>query len=131
MPRPILCLDFDGVMHSYLSGWQGIAVCHDPPVAGLEAFLREALKHFDVAVYSSRSACQEGRAAMQAWCERWLAPGVTQYLHFPGDKPPAMVTLDDRALTFTGVWPDVDTLRAFTPWTWNTPPPNEQPEGAA
>lgn len=37
-------------------------------------------------------------------------------IQFPTEKPPAMVTLDDRALTFTGVWPGMDTLLNFKPW---------------
>ena len=31
MPKPILCLDFDGVVHSYTSGWKGADVIPDPP----------------------------------------------------------------------------------------------------
>jgi hypothetical protein len=34
MRKPILCLDFDGVLHSYTSGWKGAAVIPDPPVPG-------------------------------------------------------------------------------------------------
>ena len=37
-------------------------------------------------------------------------------LHFPDSKPPAFIALDDRALTFNGVWPELETLTNFKPW---------------
>lgn len=52
--KPILCLDFDGVIHSYASGWKGANVIHDPPVPGAIAFLREAVQSFRVAIFSGR-----------------------------------------------------------------------------
>jgi hypothetical protein len=133
MPKPILCLDFDGVCTTYASGWQGIDICPDPPVEGFELFLDRVLDHFEVHIHSSRSREPEGRAAMRQWCEKWLFRGHVAQLHFPEHKPPAMVTLDDRAITFTGTWPTVPTLLAFQPWTRNTPPPGERPaqEGEA
>ena len=39
MSKPILCLDFDGVIHSYSSGWKGAAVIPDPPVDGAMRFI--------------------------------------------------------------------------------------------
>ena len=122
--KPILCLDFDGVLHAYTSGWQGPAVISDPPVPGAIAFLREADQHFAVAVYSSRSHQPGGQAAMQAWLRLWAereaAPGsdlsFLDRLQWPLEKPGAFVTLDDRALTFTGEWPSMQTLTSFRPW---------------
>lgn len=125
--KPILCLDFDGVMHSYVSGWQGIDVIPDPPVDGVFEFIEMASEHFQVQVYSTRSADDNGWQAMIDWfLEKrliwWLGRGLgpeTRALagvEFPRKKPPAFVSLDDRVLTFTGEWPDIETLRNFKPW---------------
>jgi len=67
MGKPILCLDFDGVLHSYTSGWKGASVIPDPPVPGAIAFLREAVKSFEVHIFSSRSCQDGGGYAMRAW----------------------------------------------------------------
>lgn len=113
----ILCLDFDGVLHSYSSGWQGADVISDPPVPGAISFLEEAVKHFEVHIFSSRSHQSGGIAAMIRWlAKNQLDANVYMQLKFPTEKPPAFVTLDDRALTFTGVWPSMVELAAFVPW---------------
>lgn len=121
--QPILCLDFDGVIHSYTSGWKGAAVIPDPPVTGAFNFIREADKHFDVHVFSSRSHEPGGIDAMRAWFMEWDQTATQEYcgsildcLTFATTKPSAMVTLDDRALQFTGVWPEIADLKAFQPW---------------
>lgn len=129
---PILMLDFDGVLHSYISGWQGAERIPDPPVAGFAGFLERAVEHFQVCVHSSRSAAPEGRAAMRDWLRRQLyahyrqtmsdscadrtASEVMRRVDFQADKPAAFVSLDDRCLTFSGTWPDIAQLRAFRPW---------------
>ena len=38
MPRTV-CVGFDGVIHSYVSGWRGAAVIPDPAVPGAIAWL--------------------------------------------------------------------------------------------
>ena len=67
MSKPILCLDFDGVCHSYTSSWQGIDVIPDPAVPGLFEFLEAAKEVFDIQVFSSRSEDEKGIVAMQLW----------------------------------------------------------------
>ena len=129
MSRKILVLDFDGTLHRYSSGWSGIDHVLDGPVDGAMAFLRGAIEHFEVHVVSSRSREQSGRNAMRYSIASWLTeafgdePGSAVYreLHFPEHKPPAFLTLDDRALTFTGTFPPVEELLAFEPWTRRTP----------
>jgi hypothetical protein len=37
--KPILCLDFDGVIHSYTRGWSGANVVSDAPVKGAFDFI--------------------------------------------------------------------------------------------
>lgn len=115
--RPILCLDFDGVLHSYTSGWQGPAVIPDPPVSGALEFLEEAVKHFKVCIYSARSGQHGGIDAMRIWLlEHGLAGEVFDEIEWPTKKPSAFVSLDDRVITFTGEWPDMQTLKDFKPW---------------
>lgn len=124
MGKPILCLDFDGVIHSYSSGWKGADVIPDPPVEGAIAFMLGALHHFDVVIFSSRSNQRGGVTAMQNWLQHhagatWYespdGPGLED-IRFVTEKPPALVTIDDRAITFTGTFPAIDTLKEFKPW---------------
>ncbi len=127
--KPILCLDWDGVVHSYTSGWKGADVISDPPVYGALDFIYEALEHFDVHIYSSRSNQPGGVVAMQDALRNWAVSMIVDghfsddpmlcflgCIKWPTEKPPAMVTIDDRALTFKGVWPSMQELKDFKPW---------------
>jgi len=123
--KPILCLDFDGVLHSYKSGWKGADVVPDEPVKGAMAFLVAAVDKFNVQIFSSRSNQPGGIKAMCDWTFEHLhadpetkpaANSTYVALDWPTEKPPALVTIDDRAITFTGDWPSLETLLAFKPW---------------
>jgi len=134
MSAPILAIDFDGVLHSYTSGWKGPRNIPDTPVVdpvtGLSAieWLQTLVwdqrdpgaprfMTFDVCIFSSRSRYWGGRAAMKRWLLKWgLCPGELEAIRFPLWKPPAFVTVDDRALTFTGAFMDEAKLLAFRPW---------------
>ena len=133
MSKPILCLDFDGVINSYKSGWFEAYFIPDSPVPGAFEFIHKALQEFDVQIFSSRSHQDGGKRAMitymHYWAIReltndeptWAANAVINAICYrseawPDVKPPAMVTIDDRAITFTGQWPDMETLKSFKPW---------------
>lgn len=123
-PKPILCLDFDGVIHLYRSPWVDEKTISDPPTPGAIDFILRAQKHFRIAIYSSRSKVEEGRRAMAEFI-RTSALRVHQAstvermmseLEFPETKPPAFLTIDDRVFLFEGVWPDPEELLTFLPW---------------
>ena len=114
--KPILCLDFDGVIHSYTSPWKGPSHIPDPPVPGTDEFLREALHHFTVVIYSSRSISEDGLFAMKCYIAEHFGLGTASRIEYASEKPAAFLTIDDRAMTFTGTWPDPEDLLAFKPW---------------
>lgn len=116
--KPILVLDFDGVLHSYKSGWKGAEVVVDEPVEGAQEFCRAAQEHFTVVIFSSRCDQKSGIEAIVDWLFKWKFPADIQVTW---RKPAAHVTLDDRAVTFTGHWPSIESLLAFVPW-------NKQPK---
>lgn len=140
MTKPILCVDFDGVIHSYTSGWKGEAIISDPPVKGAIKWLWTATEWFDVQIYSSRSKSEDGRRAMFGkileWSEAEFGPGhpmglvdglPPQYDRYPikfvAEKPAAFLTIDDRAICFEGDWSEFDPvdLLNFKPWNKRVP----------
>jgi len=124
--KPILCLDFDGVIHSYTSGWTDYATIRDPVVPGFFEWAEQAAKHFKLVIYSSRSKHADAITAMQFWLyeqrklwrEAGGMPETDEPLSFEyaSEKPAAFLTLDDRAIQFDGTWPDVEAMRDFKPW---------------
>jgi hypothetical protein len=133
--KPTLCLDFDGVLYDNRTGWESDMNVSGGPVPGAMQFLRDAVERFWVTIYSTRSGSQHGRNVMEGAIRRWLIQehgeviGRVVYgmLDFPPSKPAAFVSLDDRALTFTGTFPSLDTLLAFNPWNVE-PAESESPD---
>ncbi len=115
MKKPILLLDFDGVIHSYASGWKGADIIPDDPVPGAFEFIEAAMEKFDVQVYSARSCQLGGVWAMRRWFDRHNFQ-FTDYLKFPIEKPPAFLTIDDRCIRFVGEWPSIPDLVGFKAW---------------
>lgn len=137
MRKPILCVDFDGVIHSYTSPWSNEFTIADPPVPGALKWLWKATEWFNVQIYSSRSKTEAGRDAMQAWMRNWslkewggnnLHPmcweaGPVYPITFAHEKPAAFLTIDDRAITFDGDWSVLEPadMLNFKPWNKREP----------
>lgn len=139
MSKPILCVDFDGVIHSYTSGWKGALIIADPPTKGALKWLWKATEWWDVQIYSSRSKEPGAISAMRNWLINFALaefgpdhpmssePSVAHDypIGFAVEKPSAFLTIDDRAVCFEGDWTELDAadLLNFKPW-------NKRPVGA-
>lgn len=121
-----ICVDFDGVLHAYVSGWKGAAIIPDEPVEGALDALRgylSATPPLTIAVYSSRSTQADGIQSMRSWIDHHDAATrrpdqapIVDSLLFPHHQPVAHVYLNDRAMGFRGEFPSVDAIRAFRVW---------------
>ena len=108
--RLTICLDFDGVIHSYQSGWQGAGVVSDPPIHNVDAAIRRLKKDYRVVVHSARCNTEEGRTAIA----NWLAKHQIEVDEVCEHKPQAHVYVDDRAVQFSGDWDEtIANVKAF------------------
>jgi len=141
--KQTIILDFDGVIHSYESGWKGAENIPDPPVLQAAEALVGYVDHFTVAIFSSRTGQSGGVYAMKSYivnqvlqpyflglaCERTgdadrfdhkhahqQAVKIVDQIDFPVQKPPAIVSIDDRAICFDGIFPSPEEIQEFKPW---------------
>jgi hypothetical protein len=110
LARRTVCLDFDGVLHSYRSGWCGSEIIPDPPIHGTRESVARLRQQYRVVVLSARCHTEAGRRAVQAWLKKHdiVVDEVCEH------KPPAHVYVDDRAVRFRGNWDNLlEEIREF------------------
>lgn len=114
--KKTVVFDFDGVIHSYKSGWKGVDIIPDPPVRGI----KDALKRihdagYEVVVVSTRCADFLGKFAIEQWLDYWEISAYVDKIC--KEKPPAICYIDDRAICFDGC-PELlfDKINEFKPW---------------
>lgn len=119
--KKTICVDFDGVIHSYTSPWTTAEEISDPPVPGAIDFIRACWAHgFEVVIQSVRAKEGDGRLAIMGWL--MSVGGLTPQeigdngLVITDQKPPAIAYIDDRAVRFEGTFPLPDELEAMIPW---------------
>lgn len=116
--KSIVCFDFDGVIHSYVSGWKGAGEIPDPPVEGIKEAIDQLTEAgFSVVVFSSRCKTTEGLVAMRDWMEKYniVVDDIVT------NKPPAFVTIDDRCICFDGNAKTlIDKVKNFKTWMSKT-----------
>ncbi len=98
--RRTVCLDFDGVIHSYTSGWCGADIIPDPPIHKSREAIARLRQQFRVVVYSARCYSEAGRQAIVDWLHLHEIEVDEVCQH----KPPAIAYVDDRAIPFLGDW---------------------------
>lgn len=101
--KQTIILDFDGVIHSYSSGWKGANVIPDLPTEGAREAIAKLRERYIVVVVSSRTHQEGGIEAIK----EWLAKHSIEVDDVPNHKPPHVCTVDDRAFRFEGDWGDV------------------------
>lgn len=114
--KKTIVFDFDGVIHSYTSGWQGAATIPDPPTPGIIEALQEICEAgYEIVIVSSRCATEEGKTAIQDYLTKHH---MHQYVsRICTEKPPAIVYIDDRAICFDGNASNLlEKIQAFRPW---------------
>jgi hypothetical protein len=120
--NPCIAVDFDGVIHSYVSGWLGSTIIPDPPLPGAIEWLNKIVHEFKVVIFSARCNDPDAIQEMKAWMRRWGLSDFTieKFIFEPG-KPSCHVFIDDRAIRFTGNFWDLSAknLRGFKPWYYD------------
>jgi len=117
--KKTLSIDFDGVLHSYNSGWKGANIIPDPPVESAIDWLTalDADGRFSLCIFSSRNDQEGGVPAMKRWLlENGLSEDTLDRISFPQSKPPAHMSIDDRGYQFKGVFPNIEDIHDFVPW---------------
>lgn len=112
--RQTVVFDFDGVIHSYRSGWKGATIIPDPVVPGIADVIKELMDlGYWVVVVSTRCSAPGGTEAVM----KYLDDNSIEVHDVLADKPPAICYIDDRAIRFNGRTEGlVDEIKSFTTW---------------
>ena len=92
--RRTLAVDFDGVIHNYSKGFQGLENAYDTPKIGVyEAFKRWKKEGFIIKIMSSRP-----KHVIEKWLKQY---NLDEYVsEVSNQKFPATVYIDDRGFLF-------------------------------
>lgn len=101
-------IDFDGVIYKYSSGWSE-GLIYDEPIKGAREAIRRLRKDgYKVFIFTSRlskiAQGKQGIKIQKQMIEKWLNENDIEVDGITGDKIPAEVYIDDRAIRFEGIW---------------------------
>lgn len=99
-------VDFDGVLHTYASGWTGVEPTDPPEPGALEFIERLIFMGLKPVVVSSRADTPSGVRHIEIWLHRHGFP----QMRVTNEKVQAIAYVDDRAVPYntgSGAWPAV------------------------
>ena len=112
--KETVIFDFDGVIHSYSSGWMGVTTIPDPPVPGIREAINEIrAAGYKVVILSTRCNQRGGIGAIIDYLKKHdiIVDDVIR------NKVPAILQIDDRAICFDGdAGGLLKKIKEFTPW---------------
>ena len=121
--RKVVCMDFDGVIHSNRKRWVGTHVINDVPVPGAKEGIAELRLTYRVIVYSGRCRV-EGAAQV---IEKWLVQHGILVDAVVSVKPNADYFVDDKAVCFGGDWSQLkEDVKSFRHWQSAGKPPRRK-----
>ena len=104
MSKQTIAIDFDGVIHKYSKGWHDGTI-YDGPVEGSLEAVKKLSKKYDVVIFTARLANlnQDDKIAKIFEITTWLLKNgfIKLIKNVTGQKPKAVLYIDDRALHFT------------------------------
>ena len=99
--KPVIAVDFDGVLHRYSKGWDDGSI-YDPPMPGTKAGMEQLRKHgYTLLIFSARNRNPDREEEMRAWLKEHEIP-FDRIATLADGKPFADVYLDDLAVRFEG-----------------------------
>lgn len=124
--RYTVAVDFDGVIHEYVTPWVAPHVIPDGPNApDVIGDLCRLIQHFDVVILTTRARTWRGRRAIRRWL-RWHSGNLwhdgfglrgLRHVVITNRKVAALVYIDDRAFRYCGgPLPTREEIHRMVPW---------------
>jgi hypothetical protein len=115
---PTIAIDFDGVIHQYISPWTLSHEIHDPPVEGAFEFLQGCVDEgFKIAIYTARVNDPGVVPHIIQWFKKYALPDrVFDAMTITALKPGAVIYIDDRGWRFEGLFPSFEKIRSLKQW---------------
>lgn len=118
-PERTVCIDFDGVIHDYSDGWQGLDVFGEAVPGAADAIKGLKTAGWMVVIHT----CRKSTPALHRWLKEhniaydFINANPFQPINADFRKPMADIYIDDCAIGFNGDWGktlgDIDAFKAW------------------